>query len=217
MTRDQIIELITQVMGDELTLMRAEVERLVAAKPLPPFLPPPIWMAGRHAASAVVRHVNGLFMARRDTESEPPGEDWLPLIVGVAGLEIAMADDRTVAMRGRLSDGQRFEMVHKLAIPLLRGTWSADAEYAEGDRVMRQGEWQAIASSKGIEPGSDGSDAVWLRVGGKSRTPGAGAPQFLLDDDGTMTESGRTVGSIKPLVRDLLADLVAKHSKGGGA
>jgi hypothetical protein len=211
MTRDQIIELITQVVGDELTLMRADVERLIAQKPLPPFLPPAPWAAGRHAASVVVRHVNGMFMARRDTEREPPHEDWLPVLVGIAGLEIAMEDDRTVALRGSLSDGQRFEMVRALAIPLLRGLWAADTGYAEGDRVLCNGEWQALSASKGVEPGSHGAEAAWLKVGGKSH--GRVGPRFelSLDDDGNMIESGRTIGSIKPLVRELLTELVDKQ------
>jgi hypothetical protein len=213
MTREQIIELITQVVGDELTLMRTEVERLVAAKPLPPFTPPPIWAAGRTSASVVVRHVNGLFMARRDTEAEPPGEDWLPLVVGVAEIK-AQIDGRNVSIATRLSDG-RFELVaHKLAVPIVRGYWSADVDYEPGDRVFRFGEFHALEASKGIEPGSEGSDVVWLKVGGKHKSP-TPPPQlaFALDDDGNMTESGRVVGSIKPLVRELLTDLVNKHGK----
>lgn len=213
MTRDEIIELITQVVGDELTLMRTDVERLIAAKPLPPFVPPPIWAAGRTSASVVVRHANGLFMARRDTEAEPPGDDWLPLLVGVAGLVLGM-HDRTLMLRMRLSDGGSHLLERKLAVPLLRGVWSADADYEEGDRVMCSGEWQAIAPSTGVEPGTEGSEAVWFKVGGKTRPPGSVRdPQFMLDDDGNLTESGRTIGTIKPLVRELLVDLVAKHAK----
>lgn len=210
MNRTEIIELITQVVGDELSLMRADVERLVALKPLPPFVPPQPWQAERlHPAGIVVRHRNGIFSARRDTTDEPPGDAWLPLLVGIAAVELAMADDRTIAMRGLLSDGERFELVHKIAVPLLRGVWSAEIEYEAGDRVLNKGEWQALQPSKGVEPGSEGSDAQWLKVGGKPR--GGNGPQFALDEDGNMTEGGRAVGSIKPLVRSLLVDLVNKR------
>jgi len=206
MTREQIIELITQVIGDEITLMRADVERLVAQKPLPPFLPPPSWAAGRHGASSVVRHCNGLFMARRDTDSEPPHEDWLPLVVGVAGVVLGM-DERTLTLRTRLSDGSSHLLERTLAVPLMRGVWSAEADYDEGDRVLCRGEWHALGPSRGVEPGSEGSDVSWLKVGGKARP----SLNLALDEDGTMTESGHAIGSIKPLVRELLADLVTKH------
>lgn len=212
MNRDQIIELITQVMGDELTLLRDDmvrrIDRAVADKPLPPFVPPPVWAAGTHAASAVVRHANGIFMARRDTSSEPPDDDWLPLVVGIAGMDMRMDDERTLALRARLSDGTHCEMVRTLAVPITRGDWSADIDYAEGDRVFRAGEYHALKASKGIEPGTDDS-AVWLKVGGKTRK----ALSLSLDDDGNMTESGRVIGSIKPMVRELLADLANKHGK----
>jgi hypothetical protein len=208
MTRAEIIELITRVVGDELTLLRADVERLVALKPVPPFVPPQPWQAERlYTAGLVVRHRNGLFSARRDTLDEPPTDAWLPLIVGVASVEMEMDGDRTVVVRSLLSDGQCVEAIHHVALPIVRGNWNAEADYSEGDRVFCHGEWHALAPSRGVEPGS--SDATWLKVGGRIRKPLA----LALDADGTMTEAGHAIGSIKPLVRDLLADLVAKHAR----
>ena len=93
MTRDEILAIVSTVVADELVGVKAElashVERAVAAKPLPPFVPPPVWTEGRHGAGVVVRHRNGLFLARRDTEGEPGKDDaWLPLLVGLAGLDL---------------------------------------------------------------------------------------------------------------------------------
>ena len=106
-----------------------------------------------------VRHRNGLFLARRDTEGEPGKDDaWLPVLVGVAGLDLRWEGERTVALRAMLSDGTSYEMVRTLAVPIVRGYWSADAEYEAGDRVFRFGEYHALQASKGIEPGSAGNE-----------------------------------------------------------
>jgi hypothetical protein len=214
MTRDEILTIVTQVVGDELSVLRddleARIDRLVAQKPIPPFVPPPIWTEGRHGAGSTVRHRNGLFVARRDTEGEPGRDDaWLPLLVGLAGLDLRWEGERTVALRAALSDGTHYEMVQKVAIPIVRGYWKPDVEYEEGDRVFRFGEFHALSPSRGIEPGSSGSDEVWLKVGGKNATA---FPVFALDDDGTMTQSGRTIGSLKPMVRELLDGLLTKHA-----
>jgi hypothetical protein len=210
MTRDEIIRLIE----DGVAMIRDElderVQRLVASKPLPPFAPPPVWTAGRHSASTSVRHANGLFMARRDTEHEPPHEDWLPLVVGLAGFELSWNGERTVALRTRLSDGTGYEMIRTLAVPLFRGYWSSDADYEEGDRVARFGEWHALKASKGVEPGSAGSDEAWLRVNGKANTE---RRSFRLSDDGELSESGHVIGSFKPMMRELLDDLLTKLGK----
>jgi hypothetical protein len=217
MTRDEIIKLITDVVGDSVSVVRDDLElridRAVAAKPLPPFLPPPVWTEGTHAASAVVRHSNGIFMARRDTTSEPPGEDWLPMVVGVAGLDLRWTGERTLAMRARLSDGRHYEMIRTLAVPLVRGIWSPDTEYEEGDRVFRFGEYHALAPSKAIEPGTPEGDAVWLKVGGNSKNQKREPLALALDEEGTLTESGRPIGSLKPLITDTLDRLLAKHTK----
>jgi hypothetical protein len=210
MNRDQILEVITHLLDDEVGDLEARIDQAVARKPVPPFLPPPIWTAGRHPGTTVVRHCNGLFMARRDTDAEPPHEDWLPLVVGVAGLDLRWTGDRTMAMRARLSDGTQYETIRTLAIPIVRGYWSADADYEEGDRVFRYGEFHALQASRGIEPGIAGSDDHWLKVGGKSVKD---RRAFALSDDGELTESGHVIGSFKPLIAELLDDLVARHTR----
>src|SRR5947208_12930194 len=106
MTREEIITLIATVVGEEVLGAKAElvghVERAVAAKPLPPFVPPAAWTEGRHGAGITVRHRNGLFLARRDTADEPPADAWLPILVGVAGLDLRWEGERTVALRAML-------------------------------------------------------------------------------------------------------------------
>jgi hypothetical protein len=215
MTRDQILAIVSTVVAEELVGLKAElmghVERAVATKPLPPFVPPPVWTEGRHCAGVTVRHRNGLFLARRDTEGEPGKDDgWLPLLVGLAGLDLHWEGERTVALRAMLSDGTCYVMIRTFAVPIVRGYWSADADYEPGDRVFRFGEFHALQASKGIEPGSAGSEGRWLKVGGKTAKPEKRA--FALTNEGELTESGHVIGSLKPLITEVLDDLLAKHS-----
>src|SRR5262249_29854740 len=156
--RDQILAIVSTVVAEELVSVKAElmshVDRAVAAKPLPPFVPPPIWTEGRHGAGVMVRHRNGLFLARRDTEGEPGrAEACLPLLIGLAGLDLRWEGERTVALRAVLSDGTSYEMIRTLAVPIVRGYWSADTAYESGDRVFRFGEFHALQASKSVEPG----------------------------------------------------------------
>lgn len=216
MTRDEILAVVSTVVADELVGIKAElnaqVERAVAAKALPPFVPPPVWTEGRHGAGVTVRHRNGLFAARRDTEGEPGRDDaWLPVLVGLAGLDLRWQGERTVALRAMLSDGTSYEMVRTFALPIVRGYWSADADYEAGDRVFRFGEYHALVPSKGIEPGSAGAEETWLKVGGRNAKPEKRA--FALSEDGELTESGHVIGSFKPLIVSVLDDLLGKHSR----
>jgi hypothetical protein len=214
-TRDEILAIVSTVVADELVGVKAEltchVERTVAAKPLPPFMPPPVWTEGRHGAGVMVRHRNGLFLARRDTEGEPGKDDgWLPVLVGVTGLDLRWEGERTVALRAMLSDGTSYEMVRTLAVPIVRGYWSAEAEYEAADRVFRFGEWHALQVSKGVQPGTPGSEEHWLKVSGKNAKPDKRT--FALTDDGELTESGHVIGSFKPLIGEVLDELLAKYS-----
>jgi len=214
MTRDQILAIVTEVLAGEIALMRDELEtridRRVDAKPVPPFVPPPVWTAGRHGAGVSVRHRNGLFMARRDTEDEPGRGDgaWLPLVVGLAGLDLRWTGERQLAVRAALSDGTTYELLHRIAVPIVRGYWTADADYEVGDRVFRYGEFHALEASRGVEPGSPGSEETWLKVGGKNAR--AMLP-LSIDDEGEISEGGRVIGSIKPLVARLLDELITRH------
>ena len=215
MTRDQILAIVSTVVTEELISVKAElmghVDRAVAAKPLPPFVPPPVWTEGRHGAGVAVRHRNGLFLARRDTEGEPGKHDaWLPLLVGVAGLDLRWEGDRTVALRATLSDGTSYEMIRTLAVPIVRGYWSPDVDYELGDRVFRFGEFHALQASKSVEPGGAGSEEHWLKVGGKNAKPEKRA--FALTNNGELMESGHVIGSLKPMIAEVLDGLLAKHS-----
>jgi len=176
MTTDEIMQVVGKVIADELAVLRedleARIDRAIAAKAVPPFLPPPVWTVGRHGAGNLVRHRNGLFLARRDTAAEPPDESWLPILVGVAGLDLRFQSERELSLRAALSDGTIYEMVHHIALPIVRGYWDVETEYVEGDRVFRYGEFHALKASKGLEPGKPGSEAAWLLVGGKYKAEG---------------------------------------------
>ena len=55
MNRDEIIAIVSTVIAEHMVDAKQElsehVERAVAAKPLPPFVPPPVWTEGRHGAT----------------------------------------------------------------------------------------------------------------------------------------------------------------------
>jgi hypothetical protein len=204
MTQQDLDALVADILGEHLARFREDIERLIAAKPVPPFVPPAVWVEGRHAAGVSVRHRNGLFYARRDTTDEPPSDAWLPLLVGISGADFRWTDDRTMQLSVALSDGTVVTTQREFAVPIARGFWQPEVMYREGDRVQRFGEWQALKTSMGIDPnGADGGEA-WLRINGKS----ARAVSFRLDDDGTLYEGSREIGSIKPLVATLLRGLV---------
>jgi hypothetical protein len=204
MNRADLDTLVADVLGEHLEKFRADIERLVAEKAIPPFTPPTPWAPARYGAGATVRHRNGLFCARRDTSDAPPSDAWLPLLVGIASVGFAWADDRHMTLRVELSDGTTVETERDFAVPIARGFWLPDVEYVEGDRVLRFGDWQAAKPSKGIMPNGAENDGHWIKVTGKT----ARAVSFKLDDDGTLFENGHEIGTIKPLVANLLRDLV---------
>lgn len=213
-TREEADEMLADVMAEHFERLRANLEshidRAIAARALPPFVPPPAWTAGRHGAGIAVRHRNGIFMARRDTAAEPGLDDaWLPLLVGVADLEVKWDDERTISLRAVMSDGAVIEASNSFAVPISRGYWEAETDYKPGDRVSRFGEWESVVPSRGLDPNTPEGAEHWRRVGQRERR----APLSLaIDNEGTMTEGGQTIGSIKPLMTRLLADLVAGHT-----
>lgn len=201
MNRDDVDGLIADVLAEHFARLRSDLEARADRRALPPFAPPAAWSAGRHGASSVVRHRNGLFAARRDTDAEPgTDEAWLPLLVGVASLEFEW-DERTLVVRAALSDGAVVEISRELTVPIVRGYWDAEQDYRPGDRVIRFGEWHATQPSKGVDPASADAGGHWLKVSGKQ----ARGPAFTLDDEGTLFEGGRAAGSLKPLIETLLA------------
>lgn len=213
MTREELDALVADVLAEHLARfhadMLAHIDRAIAAKPLPPFVPPPVWTEGRHGAGAVVRAHNGLFMARRDT-TEHPGDDsgaWLPLVVGIAGVDMRWTDERTACFWLRLSDGTIVETRREIEVPIVRGYWDAETDYKPGDRVFRYGEFHALAPSRGVDPTLAGSDSCWLKVGGKHAARG---PSFAIDREGTLSEGGKEIGTLKPLIKNLLDDLTGK-------
>lgn len=213
MSRDEIDALVADVMAEHFARLRADleatIERAIAAKPLPPFLPPPVWTEGKHGAGTVVRAHGGLFCARRDTTAQPLMDDdgsWLPLVVGLAGFDMRWVDDHKFVCMARLSDGRLVEAEREIAVPIVRGYWSAETNYLPGDRVFRYGEHSAVKMSMGVDPTSADAEGVWQKVGGKH----ARALSFAVDDDGIITENGREIGTLKPMVKKLLDDLTGR-------
>lgn len=215
MNREEADALIADLMAEHFARLAAElearIERAIAAKPLPPFVPPPVWAEGkRYAAGSSVRWRNGLFYAQRDSEEEP-GQDeaWLPLVVGLAGFDVQWSDERTFVARATLSDGRTIECQRDFAVPIVRGHWHPETTYLPGDRVFRFGEWHATAMSLGVDPNSTKAEGHWEKVGGKYAKS---VLALAIDDEGTISESGREIGSIKPLVQGLLTKLVSERA-----
>jgi hypothetical protein len=215
MNRDELDALVADVMAEHFARLRADleamIERAILAKPLPPFVPPPVWTEGKHGAGAVVRACGGLFMARRDTTATPLLDDdgaWLPLVVGLAGFDMRWVDDHKFVCMAHLSDGRVIETEREIAVPIVRGYWNAESTYLPGDRVFRYGEHHCLKMSLGIDPTSAEAEGVWEKVGGKYARP----LSFAVDDDGTITENGREIGTLKPMVKKLFDDLTGRRA-----
>lgn len=206
MKREDLDAFIADVLAEHLEKFKLDIQRMVSAIALPPFLPPPMWAEGRHSAGSVVRHRNGLFSARRDTADEPPTEAWLPVLVGIASVDIKWPDDRRMVLQVELSDGNTIETEREFNVPIARGFWNAEQKYRIGDRVLRFGEWQAIKDHVGIDPHPGDNSEYWVRVAGKQ----ARGVSFRLDNDGKMYESEHVIGDIRPVVHDVLAALVPR-------
>src|ERR1044072_3226398 len=102
MKTDDLDALLADIIAEHFARLRVDIERMIDAKALPPFVPPGVWTEGRHAAGVVVRHNNGLFSARRDTNDEPPSDAWLPLLVGIASVALDWSDERRLRAGGAL-------------------------------------------------------------------------------------------------------------------
>jgi hypothetical protein len=215
MTRDEIDALVADVMAEHFARLRADleamIERAIAAKPVPPFLPPPVWTEGKHGAGSVVRAFGGLFMARRDTTATPLLDDdgsWLPLVVGLAGFDMRWVDDHKFVCMAHLSDGRVVETEREIAVPIVRGYWNAEHTYLPGDRVFRYGEHSALKLSLGVDPTGPEAEGIWEKVGGKY----ARALTWSLDEaTGVLSENGRDVGSIRTLFVGVVEEALAKH------
>lgn len=214
MTREELESLVADVLGEQFARLKvdlmADIERAVAAKPIPPFVPPAPWVAGYYGAGLVVRHRGGIFYARRDTDGEPGIDDaWLSLLNGYVGCSVRWHDDRTLAVRHESSDGALTQATTVFPVPISRGAYDGRTLYQVGDRVTtKTHEWEAIAQTQGNDP-TDPTDPevrskFWRKVSVKR------LPNFRLDDDGNLTAGGEQVGSIKALVTKVLTDLVDK-------
>jgi len=216
MKRDADLDaFLAEVLAEHLAAMRAELIELVgkaiAAKPLPPFVPPPAWAEGKHyAASCCVRHRGGLFYALRDTEDQPPSDAWVPLIVGLSGIDLRWLDDGHKFMAfAQLSDGRVIEHQCEIAVPIVRGYWNAETLYYPGDRVFRYGEHHCIKQCMSIDPTAPDGGEHWEKVGGKHARP----VTFQLDEEtGELSENGRSVGNVRKVFEKVVAVALAKHA-----
>lgn len=187
--------------------IQAVTTKAVAARPLPPFVPPAIWRQASYGASSVVRHRNGIFAATRDTASEPgvePDGSWLPLLVGVARVG-ATIEGRAFAVLIELSDGARELMTEELPMPVYEGIWDKAGGYVENDMVTHTGSlWIAIKDSIGVQPGVDEAADSW-RLAAKAGDRGP-MPTLELDDNGllTMKSGNKTIGEVS--IRDFLEE-----------
>lgn len=213
MNRVDLDAFLAEVLGDHLEVAKADltahVERLVAAKPLPPFVPPqPFDARAFYPAGLVVRHLNGIFSARRDTSDEPPSDAWLPLVVGVAGIDLRWSDsDRAFICTARLSDGTLVEHKAEIAVPIVRGYWNAELMYYPGDRVFRHGEHHCLKLHMGIDPTAADAAEHWQKVGGKH----ARDLVFTLDEaTGDLSENGRSVGNVRRIFAAAVAEALRK-------
>lgn len=184
------------------------IDKAIASRPLPPFATPPPWTAGRHGAGTSVRANGGLFMARWDTEAEPPDESWQPLVVGLAGADMRWNDEqKKLVFRMRLSDGRIIENEQAIALPVVRGYWEPESTYLPGDRVFRFGEWTCLKLSLGVDPTKDES-GHWKKVGGKY----ARDVVFKVDEKtGEMTDNGRAIFNVRKMFAEVVAEAIAKQ------
>jgi hypothetical protein len=210
--------IIAELIAEHVIALKGElfdfVEKQMALKPIPPFVPPQPWIAERlHPAGLVVRHRGGIFSARRDTLDEPPSDAWLPLLVGITALG-TNHHERTFALAVEMSDGCTYTTGVDLDVPIVRGNWSAETTYQPGDRVFRFGEWHCLKACVDVDPNTaPNAHEHWLRVPGKQ----ARAVTFKLADDGTLYESGHAIGSIKPVLVEALRTVLDEREKRGAA
>lgn len=187
--------------------IQAVTTRAVAARPLPPFVPPAAWHQASYGASAVVRHRNGIFAATRDTASEPgvePDGSWLPLLVGLSSIA-ATIEGRSFVVAIELSDGTHKRLAEELPMPVYEGIWDKAGGYAENDMVTHTGSlWIAIKDSIGVQPGVDEAADTW-RLAAKAGDRGP-MPTLELDDNGllTMKSGNKTIGEVS--IRDFLEE-----------
>jgi hypothetical protein len=220
MNRAELDTLIAELMVEHFVRLKAEllssIVDLVADgiehKALPPFVPPPAWVEGkRWSAGISVRHRGGIFYAQRDTSGEPAlDEAWVPLIVGLAGIDLRWLDDgHTFTAHAALSDGRVVEHQCEIAVPIVRGYWTPEETYMPGDRVFRYGEHHCLKMSLGIDPTSAEAAGHWEKVGGKH----ARDLSFALDETtGELTENGRVVGNVRRVFVAAVAEALAKRA-----
>jgi hypothetical protein len=125
-------------------------------------LPPvPYEVGKRYEFSTWVAHNNGVWVAARNTDSEPTADssDWDCVAPGVKGMEAVLAEDgRTLEVHFELTNGAFQKSVVTLPIPIVRGVFDAERGYATDDICTYDGSWwEAQKSGVLPRPGTDAS------------------------------------------------------------
>ena len=141
----------------------------------------------RYPLGTWTRHAGGVWRAIRDTdplgEQDPVAAGWVPMIEGIAGVEIQQLDERSFALQVRLSSGSVQQHAFKLASMIYRGVYLDTQEYDVGDNVTDDNQtWVAVQPSKGVRPGTSEAWKLAARKGrnGKDAEPSRGPPRVSL-------------------------------------
>ena len=141
----------------------------------------------RYPLGTWARHAGGLWRASRDTdamgEQDPVAAGWLPMVDGIAGVEILQHDERSFSLKVQLSSGAEQRHGFKLASMIYRGVYSEAQEYDTGDAVTDDNQtWVAVQPSKGVRPGTSEAWKLAARKGrnGKDAEPSRGPPRVSL-------------------------------------
>jgi hypothetical protein len=132
-----------------------------------------VWREGDiYDQGAVVHHTGGLWQARQPTAAKPPGRigEWLLLADGIRAVHAYQEgiDPRQFGVVVTLASGNVIDLPVRLPLPLHRGPYTLDGDYAAGDEVEHDG---ASFRAIDLQPGPLGSPG-WQLVAARG-APGA--------------------------------------------
>jgi hypothetical protein len=134
-----------------------------------------------YARGTHVEHRGGVLRAYRNTTPGDLTEEngWRVSQDGIDEIEVEQSstDPRSFGIAIRRTSGKIQIKTFSLPIPIHKGTFKKDVDYAEHDRVTWDGiEWRAVTTPARGEPGIGSKDwAIAVRKGrdGKDGAPGA--------------------------------------------
>lgn len=146
--------------------------------PLDLAAPARVWREGEiYKLGAAVHCAGGLWQARNDTASRPPGRigEWLLLCDGIRSVHAYQegADPRAFGVVVTLASGNIVDLPVRLPLPFHRGAYEATGYYSQGDEVEFQGAtWRAQHNAPGAPEGGDG----WRLVSARGAQGDQGEP-----------------------------------------